>query len=141
HRNRLMNAFLNLKPWPDVFAALKALTSAGVRLGILSNFTTHMLQSGIEASGLHGAFQYVLSTDQVQTFKPDPRAYQMGVASSGLSRDQIAFVPFASWAAAGAKWFGYPVYWANRGHQPSEMGVVPEVDAADLSGLLKFLRS
>ena len=34
HRNRLMNAFLNLKPWPDVFAALKALTSAGVRLGI-----------------------------------------------------------------------------------------------------------
>ena len=74
-----MNAYLELKPWPDVVPALKALKDAGIRLGILSNFTQEMLTSCIVASGLDGMFELLLSTDQVKAYKPDPRAYKMGV--------------------------------------------------------------
>jgi 2-haloacid dehalogenase len=120
---------------------LKALRAAGVRLAFLSNFTTQMLTSCMERSALQGMFEHVLSTDQVKTYKPDPRAYQMGVEAFGLPREQMAFVAFAGWDAAGAKWFGYPTFWVNRRHQLApEMGVLPDVQADDLSGLVKFVR-
>jgi 2-haloacid dehalogenase len=140
-RDRLMQAYLELKPWPEVLPALKSLKAAGLRLAFLSNFTHRMLDSCIQASGLQGMFEHVLSTDDVKTYKPDPRAYQMGLDAFGFSRGQTAFVAFAGWDAAGAKWFGYPTFWANRRGQPAaEMGVQPDVNAADLSGLLKFVR-
>jgi hypothetical protein len=59
----------------------------------------------------------VRATDQhaaARTFKPDPRAYQLGIDRFGLPRDQIAFAAFGGWDAAGATWFGYPTFWVNR---------------------------
>jgi len=58
-----------------------------------------------------------------------------------LKREEIVFVAFAGWDAAGAKWFGYPTFWANRRHQPAaEMGVRPDATADDLTGLMNFVR-
>jgi 2-haloacid dehalogenase len=84
----------------------------------------------------------VLSTDTLKTYKPDPRAYAMGVEAFGLKRGEIIFVAFAGWDAAGSKWFGYPTYWANRRRQSAaEMGVAPNQTANDLSGLMTFVQS
>lgn len=136
---RLMNAYLNLKPWPDVVPALKALKDAGIRLGFLSNFTHTMLTSCIAASGLDGMFELVLSTDRVKAFKPDPRAYQMGVDSFGLRREDIIFAAFAGWDAAGAKAFGYPTFWVNRLNATAEeLGVVPDGTGRGLRELTSF---
>ena len=76
-RERLMNAYLKLKTWPDVPQALRTLKAAGIRLAFLSNFTRQMLVAGINNSGLEGVFEHLLSTDEVKQFKPAPRAYQM----------------------------------------------------------------
>jgi 2-haloacid dehalogenase len=81
-----------------------------IRMMILSNFTSRMMNSCVTSSGLGGIFEGLLSTDQVQTFKPDPRAYQMGVKAFDLDREQILFVAHGGWDAAGAKVFGYPTY-------------------------------
>jgi 2-haloacid dehalogenase len=113
-RERLMNAHLDLRPWPDVTSALALLRRSGVRLGLLSNFTELMLKASIRSSRLEGVFEHVLSTDQVQTYKPAPRAYQLGVDALGLEREQILFAAFAGWDASGAKRFGYPTFWVNR---------------------------
>jgi 2-haloacid dehalogenase len=41
---------------------------------------------------------------------------------------------------AGAKWFGYRTYWANRlGSPPEELGVKPDAEGRDLSGLMAFV--
>jgi 2-haloacid dehalogenase len=120
-RERLMNAHLALRPWPDAAAALRSLRASGVRLGMLSNFTPTMLDTAIRDSGLDGIFEHVLSTDQARTYKPDPAAYQLGVDAFGLPREEIVFAAFASWDAAGAKRFGYPTYWVNRSQAPAEM--------------------
>jgi len=136
---RLMNAYLDLKPWPDVVPALKALKGAGLRLGLLSNFTDRMLTSCIGASGLDGMFELVLSTDRVKAFKPDPRAYQMGVESFALRREDIVFAAFAGWDAAGAKAFGYPTFCVNRlNATPEELGVVPDGIGRSLRELTSF---
>jgi 2-haloacid dehalogenase len=139
-RDQLMNAYLGLKAWPDVAPALKQLKDAGIRLAFLSNFTNAMLDAAVKNSGLEGFFEGHLSTDKVKAFKPDPRAYQMGIDAFKLKKEEIAFAAFAGWDAAGAKWFGYPTFWVNRLNAPvEELGVAPDGIGAGLGDLVKFV--
>jgi 2-haloacid dehalogenase len=140
-RSRLMEAYLTLKCWPDAPAALRTLKDAGIRLAPLSNFTQTMLESCLKSSGLEGIFDDLLSTDRVQAYKPDPRAYQMGIDAFHLRKEQIAFAAFGGWDAAGAKSFGYPTFWNNRQGQPvEELGVKPDATGATLSELVAFVK-
>lgn len=143
-RKRLMDAYLELKAWPDVPPVLQSLKGAGIRLAFLSNATSKILDAGIRNSGLDGVFEHVLSTDEVKTYKPDPRAYQMAVDAFNLKREEILFVPFAGWDAAGAKSFGYTTFWVNRLNLPVErLGVLPDAigqNLADLAGFVKAAR-
>jgi len=137
---RLMEAYLKLRCWPEVPAALSSLKKAGIRLAFLSNLTAKMLKAGIQNSQLDGMFDHVLSTDRVKVYKPDPRAYQMGLDAFGLKPRQILFAAFAGWDAAGAKSFGYPTFWVNRQNQPAEeLGVAPDAIGGNLNDLVAFL--
>jgi 2-haloacid dehalogenase len=119
-RDKLLGAYLELKAWPDVRPALQKLRKANIKLGFLSNFTRKMLDACIKSAGLEGMFDHVISTDAARTYKPDPRAYQLGVDTFKLKREEIAFVPFAAWDATGAEWFGYRTIWVNRAKQQAE---------------------
>ncbi len=141
-RQQLMNAYLGLKTWPDVAPALQTLKSAGIRLAFLSNATPKILDAGIKNSGLEGVFEHVLSTDRIKTYKPDPRAYQMAIDAFRLKREEILFVAFAGWDAAGAKSFGYPTFWVNRLNLPAEeLGVVPDGVGKNLTDLVGFVKA
>jgi 2-haloacid dehalogenase len=138
----MMNAYLRLPAWPDVKPTLTTLRQHGLRLGFLSNFTERMLRSSVESADLGGLFEVVLSTDRVRSFKPDPRAYQMGVDALRLRRKEILFVAFAGWDASGARWFGYPTYWVNRLSLPAEvLDVAADAVATDLRDLPAFAKS
>jgi 2-haloacid dehalogenase len=119
-RRQLVDAFFELKPWPDAIPALTRLRDAGVRLAFLTNLSPAMLQGCISASGIGDLFEHALSTDAIRSYKPDPRTYQLGVDAFALDREQILFVAFAGWDAAGAKSWGYPTFWLNRLNLPRE---------------------
>ena len=139
-RTHLVQAYSRITAWPDVAPALRTLKDAGIRLALLSNMTTSMLETGIANAGLGGMFEHVLSTDRIRTYKPDPRAYQMGIDAFKLPREQIVFAAFAGWDAAGAKWFGYPTVWVNRSNAPQEeLGLAPDATGRDLSTLAAFV--
>lgn len=141
-RKQLMDAYLGLKAWPDVQPVLQSLKEAGIRLAFLSNATTKILDAGIENSGLEGVFEHVLSTDKIKTYKPDPRAYQMAIDAFNLNREEILFVPFAGWDAAGAKSFGYTTFWVNRLNLPAEkLGVTPDAVGKNLTDLVGFVKA
>ena len=141
-RERLLHAYLELGAWPDAPAALASLKETGIRLAFLSNMTAAMLDAGIQNAGLGGLFEHVLSTDRIGAYKPDPRAYQMAIDAFGLEREEILFVAFAGWDAAGAKWFGYPTFWVNRLDLPAEeMGVTADGEGRDLADLVSFVKS
>lgn len=141
-RKQLMDVYLGLKVWPDVPPALQSLKSAGIRLAFLSNATSKILDAGIKNSRLDGVFEYVLSTDKIKTYKPDPRAYQMAIDAFNLKREEILFVPFAGWDAAGAKSFGYTTFWVNRLNLPVEqLGVVPDAVGQNLTDLVAFVKA
>ena len=143
NRARLLDAYLQLRAYADVLPAIKAFKAAGLRLGFLSNLTPKMLASGIKNSGLDGLFDQVLSTESARTYKPDPKAYRMGMdAFSVLARDEIVFVASAEWDAAGAKWFGYRTFWLNRLNLPSEeLGITPDGVGSTMADLANFVKA
>jgi 2-haloacid dehalogenase len=138
-RQQLMSAWTALEVWPDVPESIATLHEAGIRLTILSNMTAPVLNAGLEKARLRHAFESVLSTDQVRSYKPDPRAYQLAVNTLQLRREEILFVAFAGWDVAGAKWFGYPTFWANRlGSPMEELGVEADASGGDLNAVVRF---
>jgi 2-haloacid dehalogenase len=139
-REVLMQTWFMLKAWPDVAPALKEFKAAGIRMAFLANLTEKMLDAVMKNSGLEGFFEPHLSTDRVRAFKPDPRAYQMGVDAFKLKKEEIVFAAFAGWDAAGAKWFGYPTFWINRARTPvEELGVMPDGIGSGMADLVKFV--
>jgi 2-haloacid dehalogenase len=119
-RQRLVDAYSELEPWPDTRGTLSAWKRAGLRLAPLSNYSPSMLERLVANSKLGDVFDVLISSDRAKTFKPDPRAYALGVSTLDLDRAEIAFCAFGGWDAAGAKWFGYPTFWVNRLGVPSE---------------------
>ena len=141
-KQRLLNAYLHLAPWPDTADTLRQLRESGIRVIALANFSPRMLQANAENAGLTGLFDALLSTDANRTYKPDPRAYRLAMERLHLPKREILFAAFGGWDAAGAKAFGYPTVWVNRFNQPAEeLGSQPDQISSDLSGLLEFVLS
>jgi 2-haloacid dehalogenase len=139
-REKLMQGFFELRAWPDVAASLRALRRSGLELALLSNATPQILGAALHNSDLDSALDAVISTDRIRTFKPDPRAYQLGVELLQRPKEQIAFVAFAGWDVAGAKWFGYPTFWNNRQSVPAEaLDAAADATGATFAELLQWL--
>jgi 2-haloacid dehalogenase len=128
----LMSAYLSLRPFPEVAAALRALR--GMPRAILSNGSPHMLESAVRSSGLAGAFDHVLSVDAVGVYKPSPRVYELAPRALGLTPGEIVFVSSNGWDVAGAAAYGFTTCWCNRTNAPAEeLDMTPdyEVDRLD----------
>jgi 2-haloacid dehalogenase len=139
-RAQLLNAYLTLKPWPDTVAALKKLRASGVRIITVSNFSPTMLRANADHAGIANLFDEFLSAEVNRTFKPDPRAYELGLKKLRLRKDEIAFAAFGGWDAYGAKRFGYPTVWVNRFNLPAEkLGAVPDRTTTNMDGVIEFV--
>ncbi|HEX7844110.1 MAG TPA: haloacid dehalogenase type II, partial [Kofleriaceae bacterium] len=138
-RTQLVDAYTELAPWPDSAAALRGMRRAGLRLAPLANYTPQMISALLAHAGLDDVFEHQISTDAAKSFKPHPRAYQLGVERFGLTREEIAFAAFGGWDAAGATWFGYPTFWVNRlGVELDELGR-PAAIGRDLTELAAWV--
>lgn len=137
---KIINAFLKLKPFPDSVDALKTMRGAGIRLAYLSNLTPRILKAITENAGAVDLFEHHLSTDAVQAYKPDPRAYRMAETAFNLPRENIAFAAFGGWDAAGAKAYGYNTFWVNHFNVPvEELTVKPDAIGNTLTDLAKYV--
>jgi len=131
-KHGLMAEYLTLATFPDVADAL--MRKVAGRTGILSNGSPDMLEPLVKHSGLK--FDAVLSVDEVKVFKPAPRVYQLAVDRFGVPKERIGFVTSNFWDAAGAKSFGFTVYWINRGGAAAErLGFQPDRILKSLAGL------
>jgi 2-haloacid dehalogenase len=139
-RTLLLNAYLQLKPWPDAVNALRKLKASGIRIITISVFSERMLRSNADAAGITDLFDELLSTEVNGTYKPDPRAYELGMKRLNLKKEEIVFAAFGGWDAYGAKSFGYTTYWVNRFNLPTErLGIEADKTSNNLEGLLSFV--
>ena len=123
--DHVMQAYLTLSPFPDIPAALKALST--VPCSIVSNGSPKMLDSVVRNAGLAWRFQHVLSVDKVRIYKPHPTVYQLAEIHCGIRREEIGFVSSNAWDVAGGKAFGFQALWINRQDAPDEvLGIEPD---------------
>jgi len=135
-RRGLMDEYRRLAVFPEVPAALATLAAARP-LAILSNGHPDMLNAVVEHNGLTEKFRGgVLSVHSAKHFKPEPSVYRIAEEALGVPRTMMGFVSSNGWDAAGAKSFGFRVFWLNRAKAPVErLGVRPDAILADLSEL------
>jgi 2-haloacid dehalogenase len=119
-RDRLMNLYLTLDPFPEVVDVLSRLKATGLATAILSNGSPAMLRPVVANAGIAGLLDFVLSVEEVGVYKPHPRVYRLAVDRLALAPDQILFLSANAWDAYAASAFGLRVAWCNRYGQPRE---------------------
>ncbi len=140
-QNMLMGQYAKLQAFPENLGVLQKLQAMGLKLAILSNGNPQMLESAVDAAGMRGIFNHILSVDAVKKFKTAPEAYQLAPDMFGLSAKNILFVSSNCWDACGATWFGYTTFWVNRAGAPlEELGVTPDATGPDMNALLQFVQ-
>ncbi|MEE8439564.1 MAG: haloacid dehalogenase type II, partial [Micropepsaceae bacterium] len=119
-RERLMNLFLTLDPFPEVETILRSLKDKGIKLAILSNGTPKMLDAAVDNAKLGPYFDAVISVEEAGVFKPHPKVYQLAVDRLGVKAAEISFQSSNAWDAYAASAFGMNVVWCNRYGQRAE---------------------
>jgi 2-haloacid dehalogenase len=132
-RDRLMNLYLVLNPYPEVAETLKRLRVSGLKLAILSNGTPAMLSAAAANAGISHLLDAVLSVEEVKVYKPHPSVYGLACERLNVAANQICFLSSNGWDAYSAKAFGFHVLWCNRFNQVPER--IPETPDAEITTL------
>ncbi len=139
-RDRLMDLYRTLGTFEEVPGVLRTLRDAGFATAILSNGSPDMLASAVEGAGLAGAFDAVISVEEVGSFKPDGRVYQRALDRLGVAADAIAFQSSNAWDAHAASAFGMRVVWCNRyGQRRERLPGAPDFEIRSLAELPALL--
>lgn len=134
----LVGLIEELKPFPDVIAALQRLRDAGYKLAILSNGDRDMLQ----AAGPHIGFEFdhVISVQETGYFKPAWQTYAVAEDIIGEERTSHLFVANHAFDCIGAKAYGMRTAFIDRRKRPfGETPHQPDIIVADFSELAAAL--
>lgn len=121
-RQKLLDAYLELDPYPDASGALAELRSRGLQLAILSNGSPRMLDAATKAAGLGELLHAVFSVDAVRAYKPRAEVYALVTDGLNLPAPEVVFVSSNRWDVMGAASFGFRPIWVNRAGLPDEYG-------------------
>ncbi|MEO8666903.1 MAG: haloacid dehalogenase type II [Bauldia sp.] len=139
-RDRLMNLYLTLAPFPEVAEVLRRLKDAGMKTAILSNGTPAMLNGAVSSAGIGGYLDFIFSVEEVGVFKPHPKVYRHAADRLGMAPAEIAFQSSNGWDVYAASAFGLRTVWCNRYRQPRErLPGAPDAEIATLTALLPLL--
>lgn len=135
---QFMRAWQQLKPFPDVVAALPRLASE-FRLVALSNgdrsFLDHLVANRIKID-----FDEVISVDVFGVFKPHPAVYRGAARILGLEPNEVMMVSSNSFDVMGARMCGNRGAFVNRYALPYEdTPYVPDVTVKDFAELADAL--
>ena len=136
--DRILDKYLHLDPYPECIDALDALS--GVPLAILSNGNQEILDALVKNTGLHSKLAAVISVDQVRTFKPSPKAYELVEQTLKVKPENVMFVSSNSFDAMAAKQFGFQVAWIERVTPQAMAAEIASKDVVDPTTMFKILR-
>lgn len=119
-RTRLMEAWLNVAPYPEVAESLARLRALGLPLAILTNGTKRMITAAAASCGMDALLHEVLTAEQAGCFKPDGAVYALLADRFATEPERVCFVSANPWDAGGAAAFGFQVVWIDREGLPAE---------------------
>jgi 2-haloacid dehalogenase len=139
-RRVLCEDYLQITPFPEVPAALRALKALSIPLAILSNGSVRSIGAVVDHAGLRDAFAHLISVEEVGIFKPHASVYALVEKHLGLAPASVLFVSSNAWDATGARYFGFRVCWVDRQRGSfDELGQRPDHVVSDLQGVVELV--
>jgi len=99
-----------------------------------------VLDALVKNTGLDSKLQAVISVDQVRTFKPNPKAYELVEKTLNVKPENVMFVSSNSFDATGAKHFGFQVSWIERVTPQALASEIASSNVVDPTTMFKILR-
>ena len=112
-KSELLNLYKILSPYPEVKETLKLLKDKNYKLSILSNGTPSLLNELVSSNNLR-VFDDIFSVEEVGTFKPDSKVYDIPVKKYKIEKREVAFLSANTWDVSGGGNYGFNAIWVNR---------------------------
>lgn len=119
---------------------LSMLYEQNFRLAALTNSSVNIITERMEGTGLISYFDFVLSAEQVKSYKPAKAAYESVAKKAGLPVESILTVTSQAWDLCGAFGAGMKTaYIQQKGQWLLPQSPQPVLTANDLPSLARML--
>ena len=113
-KNELLNLYKVLSPFKEVPETLKKLKERNLKLAILSNGTSPLLNQLVKSNNIDNLFDDLFSIEEVGIYKPDAKVYDLPIKKYKIEKSQVAFLSANTWDVSGGGNYGYQSVWVNR---------------------------
>ena len=139
-KNELLDLYKKLSPYSEVKGVLSSLKEKKYKLAILSNGTPDLLNELVKSNNLENIFDDLFSIEEVGTYKPDSKVYDMPIKKYQIKTDEIAFLSANSWDVSGGGNYGYNAIWVNRNKNIFDnLDYKPKNEVSDLTQIVDIV--
>jgi 2-haloacid dehalogenase len=140
-RERLINQYQSLRPYPDVVSGLQKLKDAGYQAVAFSNGVEATLRDLLRRSDILPHLRGIVSVDDLKTFKPAPQVYFYLAQRLGCANDDTWVASSNPFDVIGAKSAGLRAAWIKRKPDSSfdPWNIHPDLVARDLKDFAEQL--
>ncbi len=124
----LLESFNNWEPFTDTVEALNLLKKH-FKLAIISNVDDDLFELTRQKLGVN--FDYVITAQQVRSYKPSSEVFKYALKKFGISRDQVLHIAQSLYHdIKPAKELGLSTVWVNRRMGRKGSGATPFAEAS-----------
>jgi len=139
-RGELLNLYKVLSTFPEVKEVLNKLKEKNYKLAILSNGTPSLLNELVKSNNLDNIFDDIFSIEEVKTYKPDPKVYNIPVKKYQIQKNEVAYLSANTWDVSAGGNYGFNPVWVNRNNSIFDnLDYVPKHQIKHLGGLLDII--
>ena len=113
-RNELLDLYKVLSTFPEVKEVLNKLKEKNYKLAILSNGTPFLLNELVKSNNLDNIFDDIFSIEEVKTYKPDPKVYNIPIKKYQIQKNEVAYLSANTWDVSAGGNYGFNPVWINR---------------------------
>lgn len=122
----------------DVPDALAALRQKGFKLAAISNTDDDLIAGSLPSLGL--ALDAVITAQQAQAYKPDPRLFRHAHAALGVTPDEVIHVAASQpLDMAVCKTLGIRAFWVNRRGEAADPQWLPFTEVKDVAEAVRII--
>ena len=140
--DHVLAGFANLGVHPDVPDGVRILRQHGLRLVTLTNGSAEVAGRLFTGAGIRGEFEYLLSVEDADAWKPAPAAYAHAAHACSVGIEEMLLVAVHPWDIHGAHQAGMRTGWITRQQTPyPDYFSAPDLEASDLGALARQIVS
>ena len=139
-RNELLDLYKVLSTFSEVKEVLNKLKKKNYKLAILSNGTPSLLKELVKSNNLDNIFDNIFSIEEVKTYKPDPKVYNIPIKKYQIQKNEVAYLSANTWDVSAGGNYGFNSVWVNRNNSIFDnLDYVPKYQIENLSKLIEIL--